>query len=364
MTALATTTAEAYRDLLLDGLRSRIPALDTSEGSDAYVRAEALAFALEDLSNKAGWVSRQVFPDEAAASNLDRHAGNRGLTRKQAAKATGTVHFTGTTGTPILAGTIVDRVDGWSFVTTSPAVWVGGDATAPATAEEAGVNGNMDAGTALTLSSPITNVDNDCDADTDFTGGLDLESDAQLLDRLLDHLQQPPAGGTANDWKQWTLEVDGVLEAYSFPLRRGLGTVDVVIFTEGPGGARALPDAALITAVGDHLEKVRPVTVKSYQVLAATEVAVNVTVNLVELEAGVVEADVQAAVQAAVEAVFPALAPGETLYHSTDLERAVANTSGVLDFDVPTPAANTTATADETKVEVLIAGTVTVNLPS
>ncbi|WP_230478800.1 baseplate J/gp47 family protein [Kingella kingae] len=60
-------------------------------------------------------------------------------------------------------------------------------------------------------------------------GGTDAESDASLLARLLERLRRPPAGGNQYDYKNWALSVDGVSSAYVYPLRRGLGTVDIAI---------------------------------------------------------------------------------------------------------------------------------------
>jgi len=51
------------------------------------------------------------------------------------------------------------------------------------------------------------------------------ETDSQLLGRLLAVIRQPPAGGTANDYEQWALEVDNVTAAYFYAEPEGLGTV-------------------------------------------------------------------------------------------------------------------------------------------
>ncbi len=55
------------------------------------------------------------------------------------------------------------------------------------------------------------------------------ETDGDYLARLLNRIQQPPAGGNANDYIQWALAVTNVQNAWCFPLAQGLGTVDVVV---------------------------------------------------------------------------------------------------------------------------------------
>jgi len=363
MSSFPTQTQAELKALLLAALRNHITGLDTSDRSDAAIKAGALAHVLEGLYGRVDWTGDQVFPDSASSANLERHADARGLSRLAATTSEGTVAFTGTTGTPIPIGTSFTKSDGWEYQTTTAAVWVGGDATAEAVAVEAGVDGNVSTGEAFTLSAPIAGVDSECEAGTDFTGGTDIETDAALLQRLLDNLRSPPAGGTAEDWRQWAQSVDGVTEAYSHPLRRGPGTIDVTVFTAGPDGDRALPGAALITSVETYVETVRPITVGSYQIVTATEVATDVTVDDLDVEDGYVEADVQAAVESAIAGVFPTLAPGETLYVTSHLHEAINAVAGVLDYTLTAPAANVTATIDASDVEVLTAGTVTVNLP-
>jgi uncharacterized phage protein gp47/JayE len=63
------------------------------------------------------------------------------------------------------------------------------------------------------------------------------ETDAGLLGRLLNRIQQPPAGGNKNDYEQWALALDYVAKAWCFPLGQGLGTVDVVILADEASGS-------------------------------------------------------------------------------------------------------------------------------
>lgn len=75
--------------------------------------------------------------------------------------------------------------------------------------------------------------------------------------RLLDLIRRPPAGGNKYDYRRWALEVDGVTAAYVYPLRRGLGMVDIVITS-----AAGLPSAEIIAATQAHIDDQRPVTAK------------------------------------------------------------------------------------------------------
>jgi hypothetical protein len=83
------------------------------------------------------------------------------------------------------------------------------------------------------------------------------ESQDALRARVLLRTQNTPGGGNATDWQRWALEVDGVAAAWVLPLRRGLGTVDVVPL--GATGAKLL-DETTRAAVAASLEAHRPIT--------------------------------------------------------------------------------------------------------
>ena len=79
------------------------------------------------------------------------------------------------------------------------------------------------------------------------------ESDTDYLTRLLAFIQQPPAGGNANDYVQWSLAVTNVKNAWCFPLAQGLGTVDVVITANSTVTGSEIPsshaDSGTVTAL-------------------------------------------------------------------------------------------------------------------
>ena len=99
-----------YRQIRADILRdiaNQQPAAYIGEDSDFAVRANAVASSIEGLYEHQKWIVRQVFPDTADSDYLERHASLRGITRKAAAFATGTVRFSGTVGSAVPIGTEV-----------------------------------------------------------------------------------------------------------------------------------------------------------------------------------------------------------------------------------------------------------------
>ena len=186
------------------------------------------------------------------------------------------------------------------------------------------------------LQSPPAGIEADAVL-TSMVGGTDIESDAALLDRLLSRLRQPPAGGNAYDYYRWAMDVPGVEAAFVYPLRRGLGTVDVAILT-----ASGLPSPDVVRAVQQYIDERRPVTAKNVQVMAPQRVPLNVSVR-VSLADGYTLPAVKDAAARALSAYFATIKPGDTVYKS-HIEALISDTPGVRDRVLDSPAANQNAT--------------------
>lgn len=339
------------RDDLLRDLKSLRPTADTSVDSDYYVRYSSIASAIEGLYEHQAWVVKQIFPDTADSEYLALHARVRGLSHKPAVASRGQFAVRGSPGSAAAAGLAV-KIGDRQYVTTEPGA-IGADGTGriAAMALVAGVAGNAPAGTSGTLMAPPPGIATEVSVVT-MTGGVDKETDAELLLRLLELIRRPPAGGNRYDYRRWAMEVPGVSAAYVYPLRRGLGTVDVVITSGG-----ALPSAETIARVQAHIDDVRPVTAKNSLVLAPTEkvVAVDTAVKL----DGITDAGAKAQIESALGFYFGALIPGETAYRSR-MEALISDIPGVIDRSLSTPASNVVPVVDATKVEWLRLGAVSV----
>ena len=99
---------EIYQEML-DCFAQRT-GLEAAESCDLAVRFYAVAAQVYALYVQADWVLRQCFPQTAAGSCLDSHAQLRGLSRKQATAAEGSIRFSvaraADTDRPIPAGTV------------------------------------------------------------------------------------------------------------------------------------------------------------------------------------------------------------------------------------------------------------------
>ncbi len=350
--SFTTLALDDIRDLILADWLSLNPQIATGQDSDNYIRATGFASAVEGLYQHQQWGVRQQFADTADSEYLEYHAAMRGMTRKAAAQATGTVRMTGTVGSSIPVGTAFTVGDTAYLTAAAALIPALGTIDIAATATVAGSAGNQTAAVDATLTSSPAGV-NSAASLLAMTGGVDIESDASLLARYLDLLRQPPRGGAKSDWKRWAEEVSGVDKAYVYGLRSGLGTVDVCITTSS-----GVPSAALIQAVVDHIDPLRPVDVASFNVIAPTPLAVPVTIQLT-LANGYALPAVTNDVNATLTAFFKTIAPGDTVFKS-QIEALISEVSGVVDRVVSLPASNVVPTVNTSQIGWAVLDTVTV----
>jgi len=237
-------------DRVVSDMSSRVLGVDGAvlRRSLLGVIARAEAGAVHLLYGYLDWIAKQAFPDTADTEYLDRWSVVWGVSRKAATFATGNVTFTGTNGSSIPAGTILQRQDGQQYATSASATISGGSATVAVEAVLAGLSQNLVAASSVFLVSPISGVQSTVTvAAGGLTNGTDAESDERLRDRLLRRIQQPPQGGAATDYEQWALEVAGVTRVWVYPNQMGLGTVSVIFVTDDAVGG-IIPDHRMYCA--------------------------------------------------------------------------------------------------------------------
>ena len=212
--------------------------------------------------------------------------------------------------------------------------------------------GNLADNTPGTLLTAPEGIDSDVTI-LHMTGGTDDEKDASLLARLLGVIRRPAAGGNKYDYHRWAVEVPGVTEAYVYPLRRGYGTVDVVIVANN-----SMPSEDTIKAVQAHIDEDRPVTAKNTLVLAPEEVVTDVSVKVKLSGLSLDEAKKQ--IRVAITDYFNRLAPGEIAVLK-QIGGSITNIVGVIDYDFIKPTGNIITVVDKTRVQWIRLGTVAVD---
>ena len=155
--------------------------MEVDQGCDLAVRLYAAAAQIYALYLQADWVARQAFPQTAEGDYLDLHAHLRGLERKQASHAAGTLRFfadqAAETPREIPLGTVCMTAGLVRFETTRAAVLPAGQlqVDVPARALLAGSAGNAAAGTVLSMAVAPVGIRR-CDNPEPFLGGSDGET--------------------------------------------------------------------------------------------------------------------------------------------------------------------------------------------
>jgi uncharacterized phage protein gp47/JayE len=222
------------------------------------VIARALAGLTHLLYGFLDFIAKQAFPDTAEVEFLERWASIYGVTRNEAtfAELNANIVFTGAGTVP--ANTLA-QINGVQYrldaEVTSPGA---GTLSGLWIAVVAGSGGNLTNGSIITLLSPLVNVNSQITITSTSVEGEDTETDESLRARLLNRIQNPPLGGSANDYLQVTLGVPGVTRAWVLPLNQGPGTVDVTFVEDNDNPIT--PDAPKIQEVQDAIDAFKPVT--------------------------------------------------------------------------------------------------------
>lgn len=334
-------TLQALIDRAIADISSRLPGADALvRRSNLYVLSRVHSGAMHELYGELDWLSRQALPDTCDDDVLLRWANVfLSVPRKAATFAVGQTAFSGTNGSVIVAGTVLQRGDGTEYTVNADTVVAAGTATVNVTAMVAGAAGNAAANTQLSLVSPISGISA---AGTVAAGGLangfDIESITSVRGRLLTRLRQAPQAGTSVDYENWALEVSGVTRAWCLPKYYGTRTVGLCFVTDGAVGGM-IPSGATVAAVQAHIDTVRPVTADA-TVFAPIADPLNFTIALTPNTAVV-----QAAVLAELTDLLNREAvPGGTLLLS-HIRQAISVAAGETDHVLVTPAANVVSPA-------------------
>lgn len=288
------------------------------------------------------WLARQIIPTTADEDYLLEYCLYKGIVRKQATTASGSILVT-TAG----AATIPKNTEwqhsttGLIYLTTEEVITTGaGDVLVPVQCEIEGVEGNLEEDESLSLTSPILGVQSTATVES-ITGGTDIETLSRLLSRLIYRVQFPPAGGAPHDYVRWATEVSGVTRAWCYPRYGGGGSVGVAFVMDDR--TDILPTADDITRVRDYITSHRNIVTGQWEgmpanvelfVFAPKYQAVDFTIKVTPDSE-----TLRKAVKQSLTAYLNNMEPGATLYLS-QIRAAVSNTAGETDNTVVVPSSD------------------------
>lgn len=330
----------------LDLARSNIKAL-------AFVKAVGLHGAYRYLRD---FIARQAIPIKSSGEFLDGWLATYGMTRKEAAAATGLVSGTGVTATLLVAGTIMQTTDGRQYKVSADVAVAAGVVTASVIALVAGVAGNLSGGTALALVSPVAGIDSAFAAamPNGVSNGADAETDAQAIYRLQQRLSNEPMGGCPADYARWALQVAGVTRAWGLRNPAGATTAGVIIMADG-NVAPGLPTAGQRQLVLDYIRDPKRGPPDELFVIIPTAVTIDVTVN-VSPDTAAIRAGVLTALQ---DLFFREAVPGGSIPHA-HLVEVISSVTGEYNHTITSPVITSGALFTVSSYDrLLVLGTVT-----
>ena len=271
-------TFESIRESILAAVDNDMAKVEGSYTSDLITAASLEIAKVYAYLNT---LLSAMFPNAGSGEYLHRRAADFGLTPKAATAATAVISVECTAATTIPAGTLLaaDGV-GVGFKTINTVSIAAGSRATNIPIEATSTGPVNIAANTLYFKPAITGCTVSHAA---FASGSNAETDEELYQRLKLRLQQPPASGSASDYKRWALEVPGIAYAKVRKVQN-TGHIRVVIADTNCG----TPSAALVTATAAHIEESRPLGAV-VDVVGATMQQLSISASIKLSEGGDIE---------------------------------------------------------------------------
>jgi len=324
---LVETREQIISDIELRSQQAGIVADARTPGTGYTELANAVSAVANGLYLNQQWLIDQLFVEKMDENTLVRRSAEKGITRLVASFASGTVTATGTNGTVISAGVVLQRKQ-LQYRVTSDVTITAGTASVELIAMAAGADSNVNAGETLNFIAAIAGVDSAATVVL-MAAGADAEPLDRLRARFLERLQAPPMGGKDRDYLAWAKQAHvDVTRAFVFAHETGVGSLVVRIVTEDL--ANPIPNAAVLTAVSDYIEIERPAGLRSLTVEAPTALPLNLVFTALTNNTPAVQAAIEAEI---VDLIRQEGVPATTLLLS-HIREAISRAAGEIDFEI------------------------------
>lgn len=301
-------------------------------GFPMYDLTRAFALAIKSLGDDLETAEAAADIDNMTGDALTKWCYQRkGISRKTAAYAAGTIKIVTGTGT-ITNGDLFESTGGIQFAATEDKAVTAGS-TVPVQAVVAGESGNVTAGSVTRM--PVTLVGiSTVTNEAAMSGGYDAESDSSLRARYYEAVTSPATSGNKNQYIAWAKSVTGVGGAKCYPLANGANTVGICIIDSDMQPASSELTAAVQAYIDPGSsgagEGAAPIGA-CCTVTSASGLAINAacTVTLVN---GYDSTTALANVTAAIKAYLKSIAFSGAYVSYAKIANAVNDAEGVLDY--------------------------------
>lgn len=339
---LQNSSEDEIHGKMLDNLPEDI---DKSEGGFPWDFTRPTAIEISELKEYVlVEVLKSLFPSTCEESYLlDLHGNSRGITRREAVNATGSVTVSAAAGTVIPLGYIFsteadDDGNTVSFISTEEVtVDSSGICKVPVEAEEGGAEGNVLPNTVvLQVGDETGNILDDITAVTNpesMSGGLDEEDDDDYRERIVEYYQSQDISFVGNlaDYKRWALSVAGVGAVTVIPAKDSSATVTLILTDQnGQPAEKALRDAVYdyIMAPDNPEERLAPIGAKL--VIGEPEAA-EINVSMTVYLDGITKEQAQIAIKAGLNA-YLASCVEDNVVRLSGVYGMLSGISGIYDY--------------------------------
>ena len=248
-------TYEVIKNRILDG---NISDIDKKEGSFTNNMVSPISIELAKTYIEFEHILNLLFVTDAYGEYLDKKASEFGIYRKTGAKAKGVVRIYGETDTVIPRNSILTTNTGLKFLVIRQDYIKDDYIDIAIEASEIGELYNIDANdiwsTSISDGENVIEV-NKVENNSKFLGGVEIESDDQLRERILEQARNPATSGNEQDYINWCKEVAGVFNVTVRPRWNGQNTVKLIISDEDK---QPLPQH-IVDECNEHIQAIRPI---------------------------------------------------------------------------------------------------------
>lgn len=238
----------------------------TQVGSRWWIEAEGIDQMGQLTQRNAIYLSDQGRLERASSEFLLNYHGRQwGESKLPATGASGDVTILAVAGTLVVGSTTVP--DDSAYQARDAAgkkyqVFVGGVVPSSGSlvctikAMDTGKTTNLVAGDTLTWISRDPNMKPTCVVASDFSGGTDVETDAEFAARMAGNIQHKQAAGNDAHFRKWARGFSNSVEdAYIYPCALNAGSVVIALTAKrtGEGPTQRIPSSALISSATAYL---------------------------------------------------------------------------------------------------------------
>lgn len=248
-------TYEVIKERILDG---NISDIDKKEGSFTNNMISPIAVEFARTYIEFEHILNILFVTDAYGEYLDKKASEFGIYRKMGTKANGIVRVYGADDIIIPRNATLTTNTGLTFIVTRQDYIKKDYVDLVVEAYEIGEIYNIEANELwlTTISDGSSTIEvNSIENNSKFLGGVEIESDDQLRERILEQARNPATSGNEQDYINWCKEVDGVFNVRVRPLWNGPNTVKLIISDEEK---QPLPDS-IVAKCDEYIQTMRPI---------------------------------------------------------------------------------------------------------